>query len=130
MDYETFTIRNLAYLQANFPKRQSLKYRRHPLKVMYLQEKIENMLDTIVDVYHLIVSDEFVSVSAVSFIRIVELVMTRVLKASSMIYSSDQETTSFFHTQSLKIMIDGFCSLVVEIMTQKYNALVELRAHK
>jgi DNA helicase TIP49 (TBP-interacting protein) len=125
MDYETFALRNIAYLQDNFPKRTLLKYRRHPLKAMYLQERIEKMLDTFVDVYQLILDEErFESLTSLTFVRMVEYAMELVLRVSSMLYSSDQSTTDFFEHKKIKIMIEGFCGLVEAILTKKYYGVM------
>ena len=120
MDYQTCLLRNLSYLQNNFPKRNVLKFRRHPLKAMYLFEKVEQMLDYFVEVYYVIASEEF---TPLDFVRLVEQSYDKILNVSRVLYSNDLDTLSFFQTSQLKIMIEGFYYVVrTTIKDKKYHA--------
>jgi hypothetical protein len=126
MDYQTCALRNMAYLFANFPKRQTLRYRRHTLKAMYLLEKVEYMLDYFLEVYYAITSEEFENASSLMFIRMVEDASHRILKVSRMLYSNDKETLSFFNSLQVKFMIEGFCYVVESVLIRKYHASIKL----
>ncbi len=126
MDYETCVLRNLSYVLSNFPNRNTLKYRRHPLKAMYLMEKIENLLDYFIEVYYSIISDEFSWMASLDFIHMIETATHKILKVSSLIYSNDKDVLRFFNHSQVKIMIEGFCYVVERILQYKYKLHVQL----